>query len=652
MPDYSYHLGIYSKLIRGRTSSGPIKPGVEAKLVGATRDFPDKYEQLCTTSLFFPENPPVTKMDARCMEGGAFVYAPVFLGGEHLSVFGRIEARPERGKGQGGRKFVHSATLIVRDKWEPGLIKWAARMLFTDQYGEHCWGDAIYEAQEGRMSLAPPPLSRYSFPDEPRKERNLKGLDDLAEISRIRLPAPDRENDSEQVPGQVDVADWLAEELEHSGFGDADGTSFAVQGRFLSFACGISDDINGPGNGGFFISLDTRKTEVIVKEAPLAFNDMRPPFYAAPNSGLRNPIIPPWRHLRPFDSKRDKPSSDTLSFEKNYWPDQLLDFQVSHRNDAGNAEEVTTATSVPAVAEQADLPQHDAPRQLDNRAAFMEEPGFFDQFVADANEELHSDAQNTLASYPDAIEPEPIEIDGPDHITPSETAPYHDEAPYDDHSYNDEIDWPILLKYEELPSNLIYPVSREMLDEIGRGFSQLCKRLALIEEQPFDFYPSDDPIDRIIIGKFRQLIELLVDFSAAGRDPNTLRGDLEQLFKHPSLPGIGVQTEDGSSLLRQLFIWYVTNVGEENLLAGVDEMGRRERNLAAYQSKRDGRNIQVDIPNIDAVRRFLSWLKDAAIFNPVDPVYNEMRATWWELALMDYFVELHASSRELFGQKE
>ena len=121
---YQYHLAIYSKLIRGHSPDGPVRPGGEARLVGSTPELPEYYARLCTPTTFFPETPPITRIDLGLLPGGAFVYAPFYHPKhKHFGIFARIEARPEKGIGKGGRSFTHSAYLIVRERWEPSLIR-------------------------------------------------------------------------------------------------------------------------------------------------------------------------------------------------------------------------------------------------------------------------------------------------------------------------------------------------------------------------------------------------------------------------------------------------------------------------------------------------------------------------------------------------
>ena len=631
MTDYRYHLGIYSKLIRGNTPDGPIKPGVEAKLIGHTVGFPEKYQQLCTTSLFFPENPPITKIDARCMKGGAFVYAPVFLEDKHLSVFSRIEARPERGKGQGGRKFTHCAALIVEDKWEPGLIQWAARMLFTKQYGGQCWGDAIYENKTDSKALDTPPLSRGSLPnsDYNYKYRNLKGLEDLAQISKIGLPAPALEEDRDEVPGQVDVADWLAVEMEDSG-GETNQPGFAVQGRFLSFASGTSDDINGPGDGGFFISLDTRKQEDIAMNAPLSFNDAEPPYYVKSNIDTKSAFIVPWRRLKGYDQRLHGRVPNTLSTD-NFWPDQISDIPTQSDPIPTRVRPEPEMHRMDVGAPQGQVVVSEGYRDLVEgvRKEIGEQGGF-------------QEASPTQEYQPSVAEP----------VRASPIAPIVAENARRAPQFKYDFEWPKLLKYKDHPAHDIYPVSRDMFEEIAWLFDQLCKRLSLIDEAPFDQYPSNEKIDGFLALSFRQLLELVIDFSASGSDPNALREDLVMLFSHASLPGIGVDTSRGSSLLRQMFVIVLDKVGHAELVSTVSEIARRERKLADYYSAREGQKIQVDVPNEGDVSRFFNWLLEPVEFDADDPVFEEMQDVWWDAGLSQYFEDLEPISKDFFFEEQ
>lgn len=609
---YDYHLGIYSKLIRGGSPDGPIKPGVEAKMIGHTLDFPSAFHVLCTTSFTFPSDPPVTKIDARRMPGGAFVYVPVMHDGKLLSAFSRIEARPERGKGQGGRKFTHCATLIVRDKWEPGLISWAARMLFSKQYSEQadrdiCWGEGIYEKNEHRTALKPPELSRYSLVGDQRNNPFFPQIDDMGTVSRIRLAAPDANDD--QGPDHIDMADWWAGQLEKSGATGQGG--FAVTGRFLSFACGISDDISGP-NGGFYLSIDSRQSNEIGRETPLGFNDAHPPFVGKPETDTRE-LIPAWRQLGPFNAKADEKKVLYLN-EENYWSDQQGAI-LSKVVDETPPEAPTQEAAAPVVDDPQAAPAPvAAPVAAPTVAELTELERLYDQ---------------------------PLEVT---------TAPVSDGR-YKPVTMSD-ISWPRMMKHLDHPTEEVNPISRDAFDQIGHAFSQLYRRLDLIDAAPFDVYPSHDTLDRETVASFRRLLEFVVDFAASGEDPNDLRGHLDRLFAHPSLPGIGVWTDDETSLTRYLFIQFAHRVGAERILNSVDEIARRERSLAGYQSRREQRNIQVGIPDTGRVTAFFEWLLHIEPFEAQDRTYDEMYAVWWHNGLEPYFLELYAGSDELFGQKQ
>ncbi|WP_299369799.1 hypothetical protein [uncultured Tateyamaria sp.] len=639
MEQYKYHLGIYSKLLRGKGPDGPIKPGVEARLVASTEDFPERYQQLCTTSLFFPENPPVTKIDARRMKGGAFVFAPVYLKGEHLSVFSRIEARPERGKGQGGRRFTHCAALIVKDKWEPALIRWAARMLFTTQYGDRCWGLPVSEKQEDRNRLNCPDLRRADLPAEGFKDRGLKSLDDIVSISRVRLPCPSVEGDSVEAPGQVDVADWLADELETSGFSDGvrDGSAFATQGRFLSFASGVSDDITGPAGGGFFISLDTRATEEIAHGTPLGFDDTRPVWFPPPVQSDLAPIIPEWRHIKTFDQALHARRPNTLTAD-NYWPEHLPE-EFANSVEVEGEQDASNASTVQAYVEEDDFVKVPITGKIEKPNTAHAEPvsdsdDGVDEIVLDL--EGHDLAEAGFGAMYG------IQSSGRSAASPPEAA----QALYK----LDTIQWPTLLKYRDLPQGETPPVSREKLREIALGFFQLDARLRLIMEPPFDHYPRSDVADRIIVGSFRDLLELIIDFAAAGRDPNQLRDELDRMFTHDPLPYLGVYTDNGGSMYRTMFRNYIEEVGVDRLIGEIHDIARRERNLAKYLSSREGRNIQLDVPNDELINEFFVWLNGFESYQQRDAKLHNPQAIWWDYGLGEFFSELYASTDELFGK--
>lgn len=625
---YDYHLAIYSKLIRGHNPDGPVRPGVEARLVGSTPTLPDQYQDLCTTSLFFPENPPVTQIDPRIMQGGAFVYIPVFLRGEHLGVFARIEARPERGKGKGGRSFTHSAILIVREKWEPGLITWAARMLFSTDYGGRNWGLPIYEHQEQPRYLSPPVLGRGNWSQSVRKTSLLPAVN-LSESSRVRLAHPRAHPDEGRQLNQLDFADWLVSRLDDS--------DHATQGRFLSFASGISKDIKGPGESGFFIALDTRDRDDVGTGYPLGFRDPNPAAFIFSKDRVNRPSdvhIPNWRTMKSRSAKESRLRDDTIT-DRNFWPEQIAmaraetprqpaaedtaDLELEFRQTSRTLSPAADIRSVPQ-------PRHE-PAGISEAETVVE--GRSAQDIRDTETD-----RNVVSIVGSAPRETAGEIDE-DH-----------EVPYHNEWEEDPIEWPHLLKYEDHPDEYIHPVSRDMLDWCKQAFGQLVARLELIADAPFDQFPDDDHANRIIVNAFGELFEFIVNFSAAGRDPNELRDDIKILFRHAELTNLGIGEGAMNGVICHMLRYILQIIDVNEIMHEVDRINRRERELAKYNQFSRGVQIRIDIPNEAAIRNFFGWLSDHQL-NIVDPVkYNIGTEAWWTHGLKPYFVEQVAKLQE------
>lgn len=276
---YDYHLGVFSKLLRGWKSTNPIKPGTEARIVSRSRNWGpggneggNQLDLLCDPVSYFDGSPEVLSMDARLLRGGTFLYRPFVRGdgSRHHSVFARIEARSEGGEGQPGRRYTHCAALIVDDHWEPGLIPWAATMLFDPDWSDEegfAYGAPIPENHKTRFERALPDLCRdalseFEGPSElsdwPLGMRSGDGL-------TLQAALPDT---ADLAHPQLALARRLATVLRER--------DLAVHGRWLSFAFGIASNVDGPGVG-YTIRLDDRSPDDPPRGVQIPFSDSDPP---------------------------------------------------------------------------------------------------------------------------------------------------------------------------------------------------------------------------------------------------------------------------------------------------------------------------------------------------------------------------------------
>lgn len=315
METYTYHLAVYSKLIQGHSPGGPIMKGAESRVNGRSAGFPSLLIPHCRTSSFFKNDPSITEIDPRLINGGVFVYRPSYLGGKHYSIFGRIEARSEGGVGKPGRRYTHCAMIFVEDKWEPELIPWAAEMLFSERRGGRCWGEPATERDEARAGWDVPVLDRDDMNyDVTERLLDLSCDSSGRYLCRGNLPRWTREDQSPYPILAREVADFLRER------------NLGTHGRWLNFGFGIGPTVE-PQSSQFFLRFDAREGDVRNHQpVALNFDDNSPPVvwgnFAAQEAEKQLPLID-WASLSP---QRDGAIiRESVLSDANLWPDQAED---------------------------------------------------------------------------------------------------------------------------------------------------------------------------------------------------------------------------------------------------------------------------------------------------------------------------------------
>ena len=286
---YTYHVAIYSKLIAGYDPMGPIKRGSEARVNGMTADFPVALFRHCEPTNYFASEPLITNIDPQIIAGGAFVYAPIKVEGTHYSVFARMQARSEGGEGKPGRKYTHCALIFVQDKWEPGLIQWAAEMLFTTRHENRCWGNPVAEFQEDREKLMVPPLKMGISVDLP--DGGALACDDTT-VPPLTL----RGRLQNALKGTDDVVH------PYVSLGAQLGEVFCnydcmVAGRWFSIGMGIGANAKGAGKKGFFVHLDMREQDGLSDVTLPGFDDFNAAKIFVPISAAGQSPMIDWAEL-------------------------------------------------------------------------------------------------------------------------------------------------------------------------------------------------------------------------------------------------------------------------------------------------------------------------------------------------------------------
>lgn len=357
MERYTYHLAVYSKLIRGRNNRGPIVPGSEARIVSHSENFPDRLLGIADTHSFFHEKPALMAMDPKKLPGGVFLYRPFMaaVDNKHFSVFGRLQARSEKGWNEPGRSFTHLVVLIVEDKWQPELIPWAANMLFanTDER-EWGWGDPVSERAENPKSRVLPDLYRTDLPDidigmaEHVPGWPLRKLDNNQFLFQAGLP-PIGDDDRPQLA----FAAALAANL--------DAWDLAVHGRWLPFIMGSSAVVDAPG-AGYAIRLDDGDVR---PPRSLRWSDNTPPHVTPEisDAGVGEDAMTFYTinglALGPPGAGHQPSRTGPRLAARNFWPDQVHGSDLSDPRSAA-------VTVVPPPAKTEPMP--DEPQERPSQA--------------------------------------------------------------------------------------------------------------------------------------------------------------------------------------------------------------------------------------------------------------------------------------------
>lgn len=345
---YTYHVAIYSKLISGYDPMGPIKRGSEARVNGMTAGFPPELFPHCIPSNYFAGAPLITDIDPEIINGGAFVYAPIKVSGTHYSVFARMQARSEEGEGEPGRKYTHCALIFVQDKWEPGLIQWAAEMLFTTRHENRCWGSPVAEFDEERENLPVPPLKtgiRVNLPDGGA----------LAGTDEAQPPLTLRGRLQTAVDGiDLDVHPYvlLGAQLGETFY----SYDYSVSGRWLSIGLGIGSGVKGAGKKDFFARLDMRDQDGLAEVKLPDWDDFNAAKIFVPiSSAGQSPMID-WAELHGPDRAGDR-------YEFLLSDDMLSDLQLKHIYESRMQDTLVpqAAETGSGLAEAANSFQHGQP---------------------------------------------------------------------------------------------------------------------------------------------------------------------------------------------------------------------------------------------------------------------------------------------------
>jgi hypothetical protein len=356
----------------------------------------------------------------------------------------------------------------------------------------------------------------------------------------------------------------------------------------------------------------------------------------------------PWRHLKPEGQTRHRHGPNTLTPE-NFWPEQLPAYYTQQPTVETTLQPVQQARN--PAQEQSTAHRYDESQDIetylkDFAADAQTEEDIFAAPAFEQTTSMQEARSEYIAEAPSGQTNEKLIIDA---IRSALRPIVEQDRPAG--MVIDDIDWPQLLKYRDYSFEQMYPVSREKFDYIALCFGQIYKRMLLIDDAPFDVYPSNPEADQLLANSFRELLELLLDFAASGMDPNILRDDLTELFHHPSLPQLGVFTENGVSLLRTMFVLFLEEKDTSELAHIVNEIARRERSLAEYFSNREQQKIEVDVPNIVAVKQFFTWLKQAVELDQNNPVCSQMIPVWWDFGLRDHLEAVERVSPDFFEDR-
>lgn len=601
MERYEYHLAVFSKLLRGRSTKGPIKPGTESRIVSLSTSFPEHMMRLCDPNIFFANKPGVMEIDGRLLEGGAFLYRPIALrpkGSDHFknySVFGRIEARSEDGEGKPGRKFTHCAVLIVQDKWQPELIPWAADLLFaaTDADGD-VWGDAVYEHKENRRDRALPDLFRDQLGIELREVDGwpLRQLDDRTFDARATCPC-----ELGRSP-QVKLACHFAKNLHE--------WDMSVQGRWLSFAFGVTNSVEAH-HPGFFARLDERSSEV--KSQPIALNfDDRAPLFAVPDYAAKgldpraSNLALGINWLRGNLGESHSPKTDLIS-SKNFWPDQetsgyksqLFEHLTEERAHDDLLEFRPPSTQLPIHAqEEANITKTAAPslpRATKNNIIKIAVP--------DLTAKIDSlrDESNKIRTQIEAEPAVPTLLQDQNAFAP-EASFTHEPL------LVDEFDFPLLINVDHEWVN-----DQEILNEVISGMRQLIGHIRLIDPPYFRNFQANDKICDDIAANFASIVAMMAIFSIA-KNPTALLPSLEKLFWHEAIPNLGDRPLALGGVISSIVRTTITDeVGAPELAVWIDRQARIERDMNLTNIRSGGIDRMPGESNSRAFRDLLQSLE-------------------------------------------
>lgn len=610
---YTYHLGVYSKLLRGRTSKGPIMPSAEARIVSRSRGWEidanrttDRMDGLCDPQIHFSNRPMLMAMDARLMPGGAFVYRPYMRGNgsRHYGVFSRIEARSEAGEGKPGRNYTHCASLIVENHWEPNLIEWAARMLFDPEQRDDenfPWGDPISEHHGTRSERRLHELRRSELANQDVTvdvpNWPLRRQEGGAWILHAAMPEL-----TEGERPQIRLAQALASVLT-----DLD---LRVHGRWLSIALGVSTNADAPGPG-FAIRLDDRNLDDVGAEVLIPFSDEDPPVLtistleAATDEAIGSDRVygVNWKRLRSRIAIGR--GTRVLFSDAQLWPDQLHarpeaalptasprigpnagdpgefdDGRPRHRNHGGadlesvdphspGARGRPAPTARPALSpsQVRERPSQRYERSHDLEAAQIEE----------RTHERHYRRENTASEMyqeDDVLEALPTDSRFATSLEPD---------------LGLRIDPALRIEWPPIPDEThrwVYDES--LLPRLRKRFEVLITLVGLLDEGDFSEFKlwGSEELYNCFAAAFAFTARILAVYSLTG-DPRQLSPVLETLLSHREVPALGLRPARAGSLLCQMFVILLRNgVGLENLHRYIDRQGRIARDIAALWSDR------------------------------------------------------------------
>ena len=405
-------------------------------------------------------------------------------------------------------------------------------MLFSSQYDGQCWGTPICEHHEDPFNLAPPPLDRSTLP--------------------TGMAGADR---------HIQIADLLAERLIRDGF--------ATQGRFLSFAVGIDNNLIGGGGNGFYYTYNDCEENMFNTNAQPDFNDQQPAQHWGKTDGQGgDAVIVNWRKLRSTTQPPSAHHEPTIR-RNNFWEDQWN------------------------------------------------------------NGLAHVCAASGQGAEPCAQQAQGAEPHQTQRAEPTVTA-----------HWQDPIDWPQLLRFDSnLRQNIPNPCSRAVLDRCYIAFWKFEEGLRLIWEPPFDRLPWDDEVRKYIGEAYRDLLQLIVYFSAGGKYPNELMEELEHLFQHGEITylGVGAGTLDG--ILAFIFREMIKKVTVDSLISYIESIGRDERHLAKHEREQCRRNVSADTPKVAEVRQFFDTLLSHELNINDQKRYLKTQHIWWDNGISKHVVD-------------